>query len=72
MKTCVGCAFAEWNKTKSGRLSPTGDGRCGYEVKLPQLPAAFYWLGSASTGGGHINRKKELREHCPMYQRAPK
>lgn len=39
MKTCKGCKYADWRKTKAGKLHPTGDGKCAYEYKVPQLPA---------------------------------
>lgn len=36
---CVGCKFAEWDRTPSGRLDPSGNGKCGYLVGVvPKLP----------------------------------
>jgi hypothetical protein len=69
MKTCNGCKFAKWQTTEAGRLHPSGDGRCMYEYKVPPLPACMYWIGKASETpcGGHINRRKELRDHCPYW-----
>ncbi|MDY6857327.1 MAG: hypothetical protein SWO11_22015 [Thermodesulfobacteriota bacterium] len=69
MKKCNDCKFAEWNRTKTGRLHPSGDGQCKYPYKVPQLPGAFYWIGrfGPKPYGGFINRRKELKEHCAYY-----
>lgn len=83
MKNCLGCKYAEWKKTKSGRMHPSGDGQCRYNYKIPQLPNAFYFLHQAtldlndgkihhtneklSLSDGQINRKKEYQNHCPYY-----
>ena len=72
MKSCKHCRYAEWHRTPSGRLSPTGDGRCTFEIRLPALPVAFYWLGHAvnnrpGIGGGAINRHGELKRDCPTF-----
>ena len=32
---CMGCTFAEWDKTASGRLSPNGGGQCKWTVSIP-------------------------------------
>lgn len=37
MKNCTHCKHAVWQKTAAGRLHPSGDGECGYEVKLPAI-----------------------------------
>jgi hypothetical protein len=71
MKTCLGCKFAEWDWTKTGRLHPSGDGECIIRVKTPQLPNAFYTFGTNNNLtllGGHINRRHEYKTHCPYYQ----
>jgi len=69
MKTCKGCKYAEWDRTKTGRLSPTGDGKCKYKYKIPKLPASRYWIGGDPyPNGGFINRKEELKEHCIYWQ----
>jgi len=68
MKTCNGCKYAKWNRSNTGRLSPTGDGICIYEYKIPPLPASRYWIATKPCiGGGFINRKEEYKEHCPYY-----
>jgi len=60
--TCVGCIYAEWERTKSGRLHPSGDGLCRYfkEHQLDyRIPAAFFWpcLPTLVPHGGRINRR---------------
>ena len=60
--TCVGCAYAEWERTNNGRLHPAGSGRCLYFKRNPRdqrLPAAFYWpfLTPPTLNGGWINRR---------------
>jgi hypothetical protein len=67
MKSCTNCKYAEWKKTASGRLHPSGDGRCQFTYKLPPLPQSMYWIGSPSPCGGHINRKNDLKDHCVYY-----
>ena len=70
MKTCTGCRYAEWQKTKGGKLHQSGDGHCRYEWVSPPIPASMYWIGTAPTpSGGFINRRGELKTHCPHYQR---
>ena len=69
MKHCLHCKHAEWHVTKAGKLHPSGDGRCRYPWKMPQLPASMYWIGftSPSPHGGGISRKNELKEHCAYF-----
>jgi hypothetical protein len=60
--TCVGCIYAEWGRTTSGRLHPSGDGRCRYfkeNTMHLRLPAAFFWpfLTPPVPYGGRINRR---------------
>ena len=46
MKNCNGCRYAEWEKTKAGRLHPSGDEKCTYKgVKsaLPLLRHVIVW-----------------------------
>jgi len=72
MKNCTRCKYAEWKKTASGKLHPSGEGRCNYPWKMPKLPQAFYWIfhGDPIPSGGYINRRKDFEEHCPYYQEA--
>ena len=48
---CQRCKFAEWDRTISGRLSPTGMGRCTWKK-------TFRVAGTAS-GNGYIARRGE-------------
>jgi hypothetical protein len=68
---CNGCIYAEWNRTKNGRLHPGGDGVCRYEYVITELPASMYWTPVSSTPqpkGGFINRKEELKKPCVYYE----
>lgn len=71
MKTCVDCKYAKWNRTKSGRLHPSGYGRCEYPWEMPPLPAAMYWIGNKAPDpcGGYISRRTGLKEDCVYYTR---
>ena len=69
MKNCMGCKYAEWYKTKSGRLHPNGEGKCLFEFKIPTLPACKYFVGgSPCICGGVIERKKDFKTDCAYYQ----
>lgn len=70
MKSCVNCKYAEWNKTASGRLHPSGDGRCTYPYKMPPLPQSMYFVSEPRPCGGTISRREELKDHCAYYSRA--
>jgi len=73
MKDCTHCKYADWKRTELGKLHPSGDGRCQFVIKMPALPGAFYWPFSLSRvpspAGGWINRRKELKDDCPCYER---
>ena len=71
MKNCTNCRHAEWDRTKKGRLHPNGKGRCKYPYKLPKLPASMFWAWDKVTPlGGEINRREQLKTHCPYYEEA--
>jgi len=70
MKNCTDCKHANWKRTATGRLHPSGAGRCMFPWKMPPLPGAFYWLSGQTPCGGHIDRKRELKDHCAYYTRA--
>ena len=74
MKNCEGCKWAEWSKTKAGKLHPSGVGKCTFPYSLPELPASMYWLGDSEPVpyGGRINRRKPHEAHCVYYLRADK
>jgi len=67
MKNCTKCKHAEWGKTQAGRLHPSGDGWCKKEIQIPQLPSSMYWLAKPCFSSGHINRRKDLKDHCVYY-----
>lgn len=71
MKTCMECKYAEWDKTKKGRLHPSGDGHCKYTYKVPRLPMSMYWIGKRppTPSGGSISRREQLRGRCPYYEK---
>ena len=67
MKTCTECKHAEWQRTKNGRLHPSGDGKCAYPWQFPALPGAFYFIRPVSPSGGFINRRVLL--HCVYWEK---
>ena len=70
MKNCLNCKHADWKRTDAGKLHPSGDGRCKYPWKIPQLPASMYWIGRApQPNGGCISRKNDLQDHCTYWER---
>lgn len=76
MKSCDACKWAEWKRTKTGRLHPDKTGKCTYPVKpLPTLPNCMYWgIGDParkpSPYGGWIVRGHEYSDHCPTWASA--
>jgi hypothetical protein len=69
---CDGCKFADWKRTKNGRLHPGKQGRCTFEWVPPPLPAAFYYFhgikGSfPKPNGGWIERGANY-DACETYQ----
>ena len=71
MKNCTGCKYAQWDKTKTDKPHPSGDGRCLYIVQIPALPPSMSWSSSGvpRAFGGHINRRAEMERDCPYYGR---
>jgi len=67
MKNCTGCKYAKWERTKTGRLHPSGDGECVYPYKVPSLPAAMFWINTPRPMGGFINRREDLKSNCLYY-----
>ena len=67
--TCDGCRWAEWKRTANGRLHPDKTGKCKFPVKIPKLPAAFYWMGHSQPSGGYIERGHVLKEACVHLNR---
>lgn len=69
-KTCCNdCKYAKWEKTKSGKLHPSGDGRCEYPWQLSKLPLSKIFVASPIISGGNINRNKSLVGTCVYYER---
>lgn len=70
---CTYCRYAEWKKTKVGRLHPGGDGRCTWQIVHPRLPLARQWeypYSSEKPPGiriGFLDRHKPF-EKCPTFQ----
>jgi hypothetical protein len=69
MKNCTHCKYAEWKRTATGKLHPSGEGTCRYEVKMPRLPASKYWYGYTAPQpfGGYINRRVPLDKDCACF-----
>ena len=67
MKTCDGCKYAGWKKTKAGRLHPSGDGYCMYEFKMPKLSNAKHYAYCLVSGGAINRRRAPYETHCPYY-----
>lgn len=40
---CIGCRFAEWDRTKNGALHPNKSGRCTWRPKIEPMP---WWTAS--------------------------
>ena len=71
MRDCTNCKWANWRRTASGKLHPSGSGRCGKAIKLPELPPSmyWYWIGNPTPVGGHINRREPLSRDCVYFAR---
>ena len=67
MKNCTKCKYAEWEKTKTGRLHPSGEGKCTYPYFFGKLPASMCWI-NCHVSGGNINRRIDLEEDCVYYE----
>jgi hypothetical protein len=70
MKSCEGCKYAEWKRTRTGALHPDKSGRCTFKVSIPILPACRSWMWGVTpsfTTDGYISRGSEFNDHCPCY-----
>lgn len=69
---CTTCAHAKWKTTANGKLHPSGDGRCEFDIKTVPLPIAMYPNGMPKPDwAGMISRKEHPRENvkpCPCYK----
>jgi hypothetical protein len=71
MKNCTDCKYANWQRTASDKLHPSGDGMCMWLLQIPELPASMWWDGfPPRANGGAINRRKDVAEHCVYWDRA--
>lgn len=74
MPDCTTCAYAEWQRTKAGRLHPSGAGKCTWDGwRKWELPKAFYyitygWMKVAPQPSGGCISRKDPRSDCPCYQ----
>lgn len=68
---CLDCKFADWMRTKSGRLHPSGEGECTWEFRASVLAAAYQWSSTPKLTGGTIWRHEGLPGdgRCPQFQR---
>lgn len=68
---CDNCKYAEWHRTKNGKLHPDKQGRCTYVWCAPSLPKAFYFPGSYGNtpypSGGHIERGDRATDGCCYF-----
>lgn len=67
---CTTCRFATWIRTAAGRLHPSGDGKCAWQVPAIRVPRAFYWISGTAMprpAGGDINRRKPFAD-CPAHE----
>jgi hypothetical protein len=66
MKNCTGCKWAKWKRTKTDKLHPSGDGRCQKIIKIPALPAAFFW--PSYNGSSPPIAKRGIHQPSPRSQ----
>jgi hypothetical protein len=70
---CTTCQLARWQRTKTGRLHPSGNGRCSWDGwKEWKIPKTFFYTGGHRDrmplpSGGYINRRDPCTD-CPLYQ----
>lgn len=67
MKKCDECKYANWKRTKAGKLHPDKAGKCEFLVKPAAVPSAFYYIIDPILHGGFIYRGEELKRNCPTY-----
>jgi hypothetical protein len=71
---CMECRFAEWARTKNGRLHPDGNGKCTWRIPEIPIPRAFtinfrYADVIPQPAGGYITRDSQhaIRQ-CPTFE----
>ena len=68
---CTECKLAEWDRTKDGRLSPSGDGRCTWEKTFRVAASTRLISKDARFFGGYICRKRDYEhptKRCGVFQ----
>lgn len=72
--SCANCALAQWETTKAGKLHPSGEGTCRWQMPQIKLPKSRYFLGwsgkMAQPSGGYINRHQPYTD-CPQWLAKP-
>lgn len=67
---CKDCRFAEWQKTASGRLSPTGAGRCTWKKTFLVPPQSFrYPDGKMTITNSQGLWRNEHNLPCPVGEK---
>jgi len=66
MNTCLNCRFAEWERTKTGRLHPSGEGECMYRPPQPVLPEPVYCLVKPLYRSACLSRRNPETD-CPCW-----
>lgn len=68
-QTCLNCKHASWKKTLNGRLHPSGDGLCTFQLVMPPIPKACYILFNREIvlHGRSISRH-EAHSDCPCWK----
>jgi hypothetical protein len=73
---CDKCIHADWLRTATGRLSPSKQGQCRWNLRVELPPSVTAWglnVGADRVlviSGGYIDRGSELRRDCPAYAEA--
>lgn len=76
-QSCLNCGLALWDRTKAGKLHPSGDGRCQWVMPVIHHPQCISYPGDygrpkislvrAPSGHPHIDRKKPYTE-CKTWK----
>jgi hypothetical protein len=66
---CAQCKFAVWERTKTDRLSPTGQGRCTWTKTFAVPPQSFrYPDGKMTIKNTNAIYRNERNHPCPVGQ----
>lgn len=69
MSICIECKRAQWARTKSGALDPSGAGWCVKADPIPPAPAAFQLFPEPQLLGWNISRKSGLPANCRYFDK---